>query len=167
MTAAAALLAHAVLLAVAWGALLLPGAEAAAFADRSALQTALFGCVGACPGPLYGSSDETYCFGYCTGANCWVAGTGASCNAGSWDVSRVLSMRRSECSSSILSLSPLSDDRLPLALLLLLLLGHCCCVFPRWFSSLFLISCCCVPLLYYIGSHLSLPLTLVFAPSSS
>ena len=42
------------LLAAAWGALLLvPGAEAA-FADRSALQTAVFGCVGACGGRVLG-----------------------------------------------------------------------------------------------------------------
>ena len=48
-------------------------------------------------------------------------GTGAGCDAGSthgamnaWDVSRVTSMSYSECSNRILSLSHLSDARLPL-----------------------------------------------------
>ena len=73
-------------------------AEAAAFADRSALQTALFGCVGAC-GDVRGSGDETSC----DNKGPWTSGTGAGCDAGSthgaidaWDVSRVTSMYRSE-----------------------------------------------------------------------
>ena len=74
------------------------GAEAAAFADRSALQTALFGCVGAC-NDVRGSGDETYC----NNNGPWTSGTGAGCHAGSthgaidaWNVSRVTSMNRSE-----------------------------------------------------------------------
>ena len=69
-------------------------------ADRSALQTALFGCVGAC-GDVRGSGDETHCYFDDNGP--WESGTGADCDAGSthgaidaWDVSRVTSMYRSE-----------------------------------------------------------------------
>ena len=79
-------------------------AEAAAFADRSALQTALFGCVGAC-NDVQGSGDETYCHWDDDGP--WESGTGADCDAGSthgaidtWDVSRVTSMKNSECIST-------------------------------------------------------------------
>ena len=81
-------------------------AEAAAFANRSALQTALFGCVGACnkvwrSGLPQHSGDDTYCYMYDYGP--WESGTGVGCNASSthgaidaWDVSRVTSMYRSE-----------------------------------------------------------------------
>ena len=68
-------------------------------ANRSSLQAALFGCVGACGGSLSGSSDETYC----NNNGHWTLGTGANCDADSthgaidtWDVSRVTSMRNSE-----------------------------------------------------------------------
>ena len=80
----------------------LPGAVAVfAPANRSALQTALFGCVGACGGSLsqWGTTGETYC----RGGGPWTSGTGAGCNASSthgaidaWDVSRVTSMNHSE-----------------------------------------------------------------------
>ena len=138
-------------------------------ADRSALQTALFGCVGACGAALDGSGDETYCSSSRNGP--WESGTGADCDAASthgaidaWDVSRVTSMRDSECSSRILSLSHLSDERLPLALLLLLLL----------LALLLLFLCISVPYVCVPGGFgmvycVSPPLflTLVSAPSSS
>ena len=84
--------------------LMLPlrGVEAA-FADRSALQTALFGCVGACDAPLDGSGKYTYCY---TGSNGqWGSGTGVGCLSTSsthgaintWNVGRVKSMYGSEC----------------------------------------------------------------------
>ena len=87
-----------VVVVVAIGALLRLAREAeAVFADRSALQTALFECVGACPIELEGSVDETYCSAVWS---LWQSGTGADCNAASthgaiqvWDVSRVTSMR--------------------------------------------------------------------------
>ena len=44
----------------------------AVFADRSALQTALFGCVGVC-NDVGGSGDETYC----NNNGPWTSGTGA------------------------------------------------------------------------------------------
>ena len=68
-------------------------------ADRSALQTALFGCVGAC-NDVQGSGTDT---SYCNNNGPWTSGTGAGCDAGSthgaidaWDVSRVASMHYSE-----------------------------------------------------------------------
>jgi len=71
-------------------------ASTAVIADRSALQTALFDCVGACGAALDGLGDETYCY---TGNGPWGSGTGAECDAASthgaidaWDVSRVTSM---------------------------------------------------------------------------
>ena len=89
------------------------------FEDRNALQTALFGCVGACNSVHNAGTDNSYCY---SGSAPWTSGTGADCDAGSthgaidaWDVSRVTTMMFSECSSSrILSLSHLSDARLPL-----------------------------------------------------
>ena len=80
-------------------------AEAAAFADRSALQTALFGCVGACGAALdQAGTGSSRCYAGRNGA--WGSGTGAGCDAGSthgaidaWDVSRVTSMKYSECIS--------------------------------------------------------------------
>ena len=74
-------------------------------ADRSALQTALFGCVGAC-NDVRGYGDETYCYYRLTynDDGPWKSGTGAGCDAGSthgaidtWDVSRVTTMEYSEC----------------------------------------------------------------------
>ena len=74
-------------------------AEAAAFADRSALQTAVFGCVGAC-NDMRGQGQS---WSYCNNNGPWTSGTGAGCDAGSthgaidaWDVSRVTSMKYSE-----------------------------------------------------------------------
>jgi hypothetical protein len=66
-------------------------------ADRSALQTALFGCVGACGAALDGSGNSTYCETGRTGP--WGSGTGADCDEDSthgaintWDVSSVTNM---------------------------------------------------------------------------
>ena len=68
-------------------------------ADRSALQTALFGCVGACTSVSNDGTDTSYC----NNNGPWTSGTGANCNAASthgaidaWDVSRVTSMMFSE-----------------------------------------------------------------------
>ena len=87
------------------------------FEDRNALQTALFGCVGACDNLRFAGTDDSEC----NNAGAWTSGTGAGCNAGSthgaigtWDVSRVTAMNRRKCSNRILSLSHLSDARLPL-----------------------------------------------------
>ncbi len=68
-------------------------------ADRSALQTALLGCIGACAGALDGDGDYTMCSSGKNGG--WDSGTGADCHSTStygaidtWDVSRVTVMRR-------------------------------------------------------------------------
>ena len=90
--------AAALLLAAEW----LPGAVAVFTpADRSALQTALFGCVGACNDYLQRSGNDTYCQVPWGKNPPWKSGTGAGCNASSthgainaWDVSRVTSMYR-------------------------------------------------------------------------
>ena len=87
---------------------------AAAFApnSRAELQTATFGCVGACGRALSGSGDETYCIWYANGP--WESGTGNPCNnaddsvpsgqgsgsygvIGDWNVAKVTDMRFSEC----------------------------------------------------------------------
>ena len=73
---------------------------------RNALQTALFGCVGACGGSLWGSGARAYCY-YGDGGP-WASGTGAECDAGSthgaidtWDVSRVTTMYHIFASASV------------------------------------------------------------------
>ena len=60
-------------------------------ADRSALQTALFGCVGACNDVGSSGTDTSFC-----NNGPWLSGTGAGCNAGSthgaidaWDLSLI------------------------------------------------------------------------------
>ena len=72
--------------------------------NRSALQTALFGCVGACDLALSESGYNTYCS--CSSSTCaWYTGTGAGCQVpgsihgaiSSWDVGRVTDMHMSEC----------------------------------------------------------------------
>ena len=78
----------------------LPGAVAVfAPANRNALQTALFGCVGAC-NDVRGSGDDTYCHYADDGP--WESGTGMGCHSTSahgaidtWDVARITSMYRS------------------------------------------------------------------------
>ena len=73
--------------------------QSVSFENRSALQTALFECVGACGAALGGSGDGTYCDTNNNGP--WVSGTGAGCNATSthgnlsaWDVSPVTNMQQ-------------------------------------------------------------------------
>ena len=155
-------------------------ASTAVIADRSALQTALFGCVGACGGSLRGSGVSAYCY-YGDGGP-WASGTGAECDAGSthgaidtWDVSRVTTMYHIFASASVFDqdLSSWNVGKVTdmyhsessvrsLLLLLLLLVGRG--VLSSVYTSLSSPSLSCGVLPLLVSPPLSLPLLSHWSP---